>query len=108
MYSVTTRRPPGRVVQRTASDVSSVRAPRWSARDLATGGCGIGRCRSVSAGHRVFFGDKDQRDLAPVVDVGDLHAQLVADVHNAFELGEALSPTVLGDVPRPVPSRKQR
>src|SRR5690606_35388586 len=35
--------------------------------------------------------DRDQRDLAAVVDVGDLHTQLVADVHHVLDLGHALA-----------------
>src|SRR5690242_18163596 len=94
MNSVTTRKPPGKVVQRTASDVSSARAPRCSARDLAAGGCGIDGCVSGCLGGGfcgVLFGDHDQRDLAAVVDVGDLHAQLVADLDHVFDLGDPLA-----------------
>src|SRR6185436_13604531 len=82
-YSVTTRSPPGKVVRRT---------------DLAAGGRGIGRrsarvrvrSGSVTVRCRRVVLDDDQRDLAAVVDVGDLHAELVTDLHHVLDLGDAL------------------
>ena len=54
------------------------------------------------------FVDEHQRDLAAVVDVGDLHAQLVADVDDVLDLGDALALAELGDVHQPVAARQQR
>src|SRR5260370_4423395 len=106
MYSVPTRRPPGNVVRRTAVEVSSPRRPRRRA--LAAGRCGIYRRRRVCVVPSFFFGDEDQRDLAAVVDVGDLHTQLVADVDHILDLGDALASAELGDVHNAVTSRKKR
>src|SRR5882757_6126429 len=109
MYSVTTRRPPGSVVRRTAADVSSLRWPRRKA--LTAGRCGIGRRRHVLCCLCLcafVFGYEDQRDLAAVVDVGDLHTQLVTDVDHILDLGDALAPAELGDVDQPVTARQQR
>src|ERR1700754_3631672 len=107
MYSVTTRRPPGKMVRRTAADVSS---PRWPRRRALTAGrCGIGRCRrSLCCLCPIFFGYEDQRDLAAVVDVGDLDTQLVADVDHILDLGDALAPAELGDVHQSVTAWQQR
>src|SRR5690348_15914525 len=86
-YSVTTRRPPGSVVRRTARA-----APGSAARCR-------GICRRGSLGTRfgcIVFGHQDQRDLAPLVDVGDLDPQLVADVDDVLDLRDALTLAELG------------
>ncbi len=115
-YSVTTRSPPGSVVRRNAAGVRmSLRrcaAPPqrgiscWPSRHR------LARSPADRRGRRgrpvvgpVVFVHQDQRDLAALVDVGDLDAQLVADVHHVLDLGDALAPAELGDVHQTVAAR---
>src|SRR5262249_18308592 len=104
-YSVTTRNPPGKVVRRVPADGSPARPARPPAAGSAARRGGIDwRAARVGGsrsrfGRRFFFvGHQDQRDLAALVDVGDLHAQLVADVDHVFDLRDALALAELGDV----------
>ena len=75
----------------------------WRLRHLTGAGASV-----LVASAAVFFGDEDQRDLAAVVDVGDLHTQLVADLDHVLDLGDALAPAQLGDVHQAVTTRQQR
>src|ERR1700757_3866712 len=112
-YSVTTRRPPGSVVRRNAAwcSASTVWLPLCRAPASAAGRRGIGWRGRI--GWRIGPGgilliDQDQRDLAPLVDVGDLHPQLVADVHDVLDLCDALAPAEFGDVHQSVTTGQQR
>src|SRR5438445_10745066 len=105
-YSVTTRKPPGSVVRRNAADGSELCRPRRNGcvDGLTAGRRGIGfrrlrglraRCSVAVAGFSGIFVDQHQGDLAPLVDVGDLDAKLVAEAHDVFDLRDALAPTEL-------------
>src|SRR5258706_12118305 len=108
--SVRTRRPPGSSVRRAPprqppgaeaaapalgvmtfvmpgdrSSNGSIR--RDLDRDGRSGGGGIG-ARAVG---RRLVDDRDQADLAAVVDVGDLDTELVADLHDVLDLADALA-----------------
>src|SRR6202008_1925989 len=116
-YSVTTRSPPGRVVRRNAEDGSPLCRPRRSGcvpgltagrRGIGWRGLRSGRGCVTVAGFAGFFVDEHQRDLATLVDVGDLHAQLVADGHDVLDLRDALALTEFGDVYQPVAAGQQR
>src|ERR1700687_3737013 len=96
MYSVTTRRPPGNVVRRSAADASSLRWPRRrapprsggdtsrlrgsapSTPGLATAGRGIDRRSFGRRGvRRLLLGPQHQHVLTAVVHRGDLPPSLV-------------------------------
>ena len=51
--------------------------------------------------------DRDKRDLAAVVDIGDFYLNLVTDVDDIFDLLDALIAAELGDVNQAVATRGQ-
>src|ERR1700754_1518682 len=111
MYSVTMRRPPGRVVLRTI-DFSADSLPRLGLRRPALP---LAACRGIDrriSGRGflgcVFLGNEDEGDLAAVVDIGNLHSQLVPHLDHVFDLRNALAPAELGDVHQAVAAGKQR
>src|ERR1700750_2315232 len=71
MNSVTTRRPPGRVVRRTVDDF----ADSWPRRPFRRPAFPLAACRAIDRRIRrsrrgfLVLGDEDQRDLAAIVDV---------------------------------------
>src|SRR4051812_38431297 len=78
---------------------------------LGVGLLGVGGGRVTLGRGRfggVLFLDDDQADLAAVVDVGDLDAELVAHVDHVFDLVDPLAAAQLGDVHQAVLARQQR
>src|SRR4051794_31083438 len=68
---------------------------------------GVGGRRGTLGGSLVVL-DHDQADLAAVVDVGDLDAELVAHVDHVFDLVDPLAVAQLRDVHQAVLARQQR
>src|SRR3954453_7786367 len=80
---------------------------RWSVLvSRLRGSRGLGRSRVVGGGG-VALDDRHQADLAAGVDVGDLDLQLVADVPDVLDLGDALAAAELADVHQAVTPRHQ-
>src|SRR4051794_26741492 len=114
--SVTTRSPPGRTVWRTSPPPPS---PRCSVRvvwrpngclDLVRRSGGVGRRRRCGRGRVVACLDRHQRELAPRVDLGNLHLDLVADLDDVLDVVDPLATgqrAQLRDVQQTVLAREQ-
>ena len=123
IVSVTTRSPPGRTVRRTRD------APPGAVRSLSRvrvePGCGLGCVRqpssdSASLGVRCLgrprpsaslLDDRDQRQLAAVVDLGDLDLDLLADGDDVLDVLDPLAAgelAELADVQQAVLAGQQR
>src|SRR3954452_2521476 len=75
---------------------------------LGVGLLGVGGGVTLGGGRGFVLLDHDQADLAAVVDVGDLDAELVAHVDHVFDLVDPLAVAQLRDVHQAVLARQQR
>src|SRR4051794_39175232 len=116
--SETTRSPPGSTVRRTSPPSGSrsrvrVLPTRWSEAGRANSGLdGLGRGgvgRLLARGPLVH--DRDERELAAGVDLGDLNLHLVADLDDVLDILDPLAAgdlAQLRDVQQPILAWEQR